>query len=201
MRDHGLHHGLLPLLDVIFEQAQGQRFIELSLAGTDARIREGKPVSPGFLFGTLLWHQVLARWSAAKAHGAKPAPALLEAMDQVLDQQAEKIAIPRRYGAAIKEIWSLQPRFEQRSGQRPFRLLEQARFRAGYDFLLLRCESGEAAAELGEWWTRFQHADPGEREGMLVKETGDKPRRRRRPRRKPGSPDAGASDTTPEAAP
>jgi poly(A) polymerase len=177
LRDHGLHHGLLPMLDVIFEQQQGGRFIELALASTDARIREGKPVSPGFLFGTLL-----------------------EAMDHVLDQQAEQIAIPRRYGAAIKEIWALQPRFEQRSGQRPFRLVEQARFRASYDFLLLRCESGETSVELGEWWTRFQLADAAERETMLVKDTDGKPRRRRRARRKSGSADDASNDAALEPA-
>ena len=109
-------------------------------------------------------------------------------MDKVLDQQAEKIAVPRRYGAAMKEIWALQPRFEQRSGQRPFRLLEQARFRAGYDFLLLRCEAGEIPTELGEWWTQFQRVDAEERQTMLQKDTAAKPRRRRRSRRKSDAP-------------
>jgi poly(A) polymerase len=108
----------------------------------------------------------------------------MDAMDRVLDQQAERIAIPRRYGAVMKEIWALQPRFEQRSGQRPLRLLEQARFRAGYDFLLLRCEAGEVAAELGEWWTQFQRMEAEGRQGMLLQEPAPKARRRRRPRRK-----------------
>ena len=83
-------------------------------------------------------------------------PALFEAMDKVLDAQAERIAIPRRFEATIKEIWSLQPRFEQRAGQRPFRLLEHPRFRAAYDFLVLRGESGEVPQALVDWWTRFQ---------------------------------------------
>ncbi len=180
LRAHGLHHGLLPLLDVILEQPLGSRFIELALANTDARVRAGKPVSPGFLFATLLWHEVLAAWNARKDAGANPLPALFEAMDEVLDSQAEKIAIPRRFGTDIKDIWSLQPRFEQRSGKRPFRLLEQPRFRAGFDFLLLRAASGEVPEELGQWWQDFQDTNPEAREAMLQSDEGPKKRRRRR---------------------
>ena len=84
-------------------------------------------------------------------------------MDEVLDAQRDQLAIPRRYDGMMKEIWALQPRFEQRGGQRPYRLLEHPRFRAAYDFLLLRAESGEVAAELGEWWTRFQDVGDDER--------------------------------------
>ena len=163
LRAHGLSHGLLPLLDVILEQPLGQRFIELALADTDERVRDDRGVSPGFLFATLLWHEVLATWNAAKARGERPIPALFEAMDAVLERQAKKLAIPRRFEATIKEIWSLQPRFEQRAGQRPFRLLEHPRFRAGWDFLELRGESGELEgelAELADWWDRFANAAP-----------------------------------------
>jgi poly(A) polymerase len=180
LRTHGLSHGLLPLLDVILEQPLGQRFIDLALANTDARVREDRGVSPAFLFATLLWHEVLVTWNAAKARGERPLPALFDAMDKVLNAQAVRIAIPRRFEATIKEIWSLQPRFEQRAGTRPFRLLEHPRFRAAYDFLMLRAESGEAAAELGEWWTRFQDAGPEAREAMLRQD--EAPRKRRRSR-------------------
>ena len=106
-------------------------------------------------------------------------------MDDVLGEQPCALAIPRRYDGMIKEIWALQPRFEQRGGQRPYRLLENPRFRAAYDFLLLRAESGEVDAELGEWWTRFQEVDDDERASMLLADSAPKPRRRRK-RRKPG---------------
>ena len=122
LRANGLSHGLLPLLDVILEQPLGHKFIDAALAGTDARVRADKGVSPAFLFATLLWHEVLVTWNAAKERGERPQPALFEAMDKVLHAQAERIAIPRRFEATIKEIWSLQPRFEQRSGTRPVRL-------------------------------------------------------------------------------
>ncbi len=186
LRKDGLHHGLLPLLDVILEQPLGERFVMLALKNTDLRIRAEKGVSPAFLFATLLWHEVLAAWKSIEAGGIPPIPALFKAMDQVLQMQAEKLAIPRRYGGDMKDIWAMQPRFEQRSGRRPHRLLELPRFRAGYDFLLLRCESGELDMELGEWWTQFQAVDGAERERMLMPDSGPKKRRRRRKPRAPG---------------
>src|SRR5436190_19153836 len=182
LRRHGLHHGVLPLLDVILEQPLGQRFIELALANTDERVRLGKPVTPAFLFATLLWHEVLASWNAAKAKGERPMPALFAVMDRVLEQQAERLAIPRRFEAVIKETWAMQPRFEQRAGQRPLRLLEHPRFRAGYDFLWLRGHSGEIPVELADWWERFQRADSDERERMLRPDEAPKKRRRSRGR-------------------
>ncbi len=182
LRRHGLHHGVLPLLDVILEQPLGPRFIELALASTDERVRTGKPVTSAFLFATLLWHEVLTSWNAAKAKGERPMPALFAAMDGVLAQQAERLAIPRRFEATIKETWALQPRFEQRAGQRPFRLLEHPRFRAGYDFLWLRGHSGEIPVELVDWWERFQGADSDERERMLRPDETPKKHRRSRGR-------------------
>jgi poly(A) polymerase len=182
LRDEGLHHGLLPMLDVILEQPLGEKFVWASLASTDERVNAGKPVSPGFLFATLLWHQVLAGWQERRDRGEPAIAALHAVMDEVLDTQAEKLAITRRIAADIKEIWALQPRFEQNTGKRPLRLVEQPRFRAGYDFLLLRAACGEVPAELGEWWRSFADADTEARMKMLLADTGQK--RKRRPRRR-----------------
>ncbi|MGA0025032.1 MAG: polynucleotide adenylyltransferase PcnB [Burkholderiales bacterium] len=193
LRKEGLHHGVLQLLDVILEQPLGERFVMLALKNTDDRIRADKTVSPAFLFAALTWHEVLAAWGKTKARGVPPVPALYEAMEKVIDRQTEQIAIPRRFTSDMKELWALQPRFEQRSGQRPFRLLEHPRFRAAYDFLLLRCESGETDAGLGDWWTRFQDADADARAGMLVTDGGDGKKRRKRRRRKSGGPAAPAA--------
>ncbi len=192
LREMNLHQGLLPMLDVILDQPLGEKFILLALKNTDQRLREDKPVSPAFLFATLLWHEVLAAWKTRQEAGERPVPALHEAMDAVLDRQRGRLAIPRRYDAIMKEIWLLQPRLEQRSGQRPFRLLEQQRFRAAYDFLLLRCESGEVDTELGLWWDEFQDASPERRAEMLQPESaGGSGKKRRRRRKKPAG--AGAS--------
>jgi poly(A) polymerase len=183
LRQEGLHHGLLPMLDVILDQPMGERFVMMSLRNTDVRIKNDKPVSPSFLFASLLWHEVLATWKKLEADGMSSVPALYQAMEQVAQVQAEKLAIPRRYGADMKEIWAMQPRLLQRNGRRPYRLLENPRFRAAYDFLLLRCASGELDPEIGEWWTRFQHADDGQRKEMLTQDEGPKRKRRRRRRR------------------
>jgi poly(A) polymerase len=188
LRAEGLHHGLLPLLDVILEQPQGERFVMLALARTDERARAGKRVAPGFLFAALLWHEVLSKWNARLASGEHRMPALEHAIDQVLETQTEKLAIQRRFTSDMREIWTLQPRFERRTGRAPQRMLEHLRLRAGYDFLLIRCAAEEAPAELGEWWTRFLHGTDEER-ATLMQDAGKTPtgpstRRRRRPRRR-----------------
>jgi poly(A) polymerase len=196
LRQEGLHHGLLPMLDVILEQPMGERFVMMALRSTDERIRNEKPVSPSFLFAALLWHEVLAAWKKLEDAGMPSVPALYRAMDEVIALQADKLAIPRRYGSDMKEMWALQPRFLQRSGRRPYRALEHPRFRAGYDFLLLRCASGEVDASLCEWWTHFQQADDNERKEMLLRDTepGRKKRRRRRRRPSPESVPAQGGD-------
>jgi len=181
LRKEGLHHGLLPLLDVVLEQPHGEKFITLALNNTDERVRAGKPVSPGFLFATLLWHDMQQRWQQYEANGEYPVPALHRAMDDVLDMQTEKLAIHKRFSADMREIWGLQLRLEKRSGRSALKLLEHQRFRAGYDFLLLRCESGELDSSIGQWWTEFIDADPAGREALLSLGGKDRaPRKRRR---------------------
>jgi poly(A) polymerase len=163
-----LHHGLLPLLDVLMEQSTGKKFIMLALKNTDERLSQGKSVSPAFLFAALLWHEVLAAWNRLVAQGERPVGAMHTAMDEVLARQKKTLAIPHRHDAIMKEIWLLQQRFEQRAGQRPYRLLEQPRFRAAFDFLLLRCASNEVDNELGLWWDEFQDASEARRQEKNV---------------------------------
>ena len=134
-------------------QPLGEKFVTLALANTDVRVQQGKPVSPGFLFASLLWHQVLEKWTAYKAAGEFPIPALHLAADDVLEAQTDKLALQRKIASDMRDIWAMQPRFERRVGKAPYKLLEHLRLRAGYDFLLLRCASGEIDSEIGEWWT------------------------------------------------
>ena len=198
LRREGLHHGLLPMLDLILEQPDDERFITAALAATDARVRDDKSTSPGFLFASLLWQPVRMRWQAGVARGEHSIPALSAAIDSVLDEQAARIAIQRRFIADMREIWMTQARFERRTGRSPHTLVAHPRFRAAYDFLQLRCQSGEAPAELGEWWSAFAAADADGREAMLArapKPAGGaaKKRRRRGGSRRGGSRD-GAGD-------
>jgi poly(A) polymerase len=113
--------------------------------------------------------------------------------------------IQRRFEADMREIWALQPRFDKRIGRFPQRMLELPRFRAGYDFMLLRCATGERPESLGQWWTRFIDADPVQQETLLaaVKEEvslsslgspANKRRRRRKPKAAAAAPDQAATD-------
>jgi poly(A) polymerase len=174
LRAQHLHHGLLPLLDVVLEQPLGERFVMLALKNTDNRIQQGKSSNPSFLFATLLWHEMIVAWEQYKAQGQHPIPALHMAMNEVIDIQAEKMAIHNRFTTTMKEIWAMQPRFEQRAGKRPYALLTHPRYRAGYD------ESGEIDMTLGEWWTEFADASTERRTAMLLPDTAPKKRRRKR---------------------
>jgi poly(A) polymerase len=202
LRGEGLHHGLLPMLDMILEQPMGEKFVMLALARTDERILQGKGVAPGFLFAALLWHEVLKTWNEMKARGEHSMPALYEAMNVVLDTQTEKLAIQRRFVADMREIWSVQPRFDRMNGRMPFKLLEHPRFRAAYDFMLLRAESGEIERSVGEWWTQFYDANADERNQMTIAAPAGangeqkKRRRRRRPAGKDGESTAASGPDT-----
>jgi poly(A) polymerase len=194
LRDAGLHHGLLPLLDHILDSSEDSKeanqFVKLALANTDQRIQSGKSVSAGFLFATLLWPDLLKNWNANLAKGMANIPALQDAMDDTIATQSSAITIHRRFESDMCEIWSMQPRFEKRVGRYPYRLIESPRFRAGYDFLLLRCATGEKDTALGQWWTDFIAADPNGQEALMASaknEAGNsasplKKRRRRKPK-------------------
>ena len=135
---------------------QYRALIEAGLAGTDARIAQGKSVTPAFLFAILLWGAVRAQVEREVARGTDVNLAWLRVSHHVIAEQAKHVAIPRRFGMIMQEMWTLQPRFEQRLKKRVFRLMAHPRFRAAYDFLLLRAVESPAMAELGLWWTQAQ---------------------------------------------
>ena len=202
LRDHGLSHGLLPLLDLIYEQPGGQKFISLALENTDRRVREDKPVSPAFLFASLLWHEVVKRWTEIEGRGEHRVPALLQAMEEVLDEQRETITLPQRFAGVTREIWLMQPRFEQRTSKAALRMVEQARFRAAYDFLLLRAAAGEVEQELADWWTNFIESDPDIRQELINQRTRAKQRNQRDMTRAPrGHAEPAAAADAPERDP
>ena len=199
LRELELHHGLLPLLDTALEDPATGPFAMAALRATDERLAGDKPVSPAFLLAALLWGQVEKNLKRFEDGGLPTVPALHNAMHEALDAQRETLAIPRRFDATMKELWLMQPRFLQRGGHRPFRLLEHPRFRAAYDFFALRAAAGNAPVHVAEWWDRFQDASPDERERMLVSdEAGPKKKRRRRSsRKKKAAPGDVTNDTAP----
>jgi poly(A) polymerase len=181
LRELELHHGLLPLLDTALEDPDTGPFAMAALRATDERLAGDKPVSPAFLLAALLWGQVERNLKKLEEEGQPTIPALHEAMHQALDLQRDTLAIPKRFDATMKELWLMQPRFLQRGGHRPYRLLEHPRFRAAYDFFALRAASANAPQEAARWWERFQDASPDQRERMLVSdEAGPRKKRRRR---------------------
>ncbi|MFZ5482801.1 MAG: polynucleotide adenylyltransferase PcnB [Pseudomonadota bacterium] len=194
LRAEGLHHGVLPMLDAILDHPERHKFLHAALHDTDERVRHGQSASPAFMLACLLWFDMQAHHEQLCAEGQPEMAALHAAMDLTLERQRAALAFPRRLDGMIKEIWGLQSRFIQRSGGRPFRLLSHPRFRAGYDFLLLRAKGGDAAADLVEWWGVFQDASEDARHQMLlnVPESAGK-RRRRKPRRKPAQAGVPAS--------
>ncbi len=156
-----------------------------ALASTDGRLAENKPVNPAFLFAALLWEPLREQLGRLEADGLDAHEAMQEAAEQVIQAQIRHTALPRRYSLPMREIWELQQRLTVITGKRSLRLLDHPRFRAGYDFLLLRAEADEQAADLAAWWTRLLALDPAGRVQAtqpVAKTSKGKPRRRRKPR-------------------
>lgn len=224
LRKQGLHRGVFPILDVVLDEAHRhdgrEKFVQLALADTDRRVGEDKPVAPSFMLSTMLWHDVLDRWTRLKAQGEPPFPALQQAIDAVFDARIGDISGRGKLAADMREIWMMQPRFERRVGNGPFTLVEQPRFRAGFDFLRLRADAGEIDATLAEWWEDFSLGTDEERRALMevareqdharrsgtqhaagapAAEAGADPAKKRRRRRR--KPSAGGADGTPGEAP
>ncbi|ULQ45731.1 polynucleotide adenylyltransferase PcnB [Flagellatimonas centrodinii] len=155
----GLFAQLFPETDRLCEtQDHADDFVSLALANTADRIDNELPVSPAFLYGALLWPPVWARYQALmRREGCTPAMAMQQAADEVLARAVGRVAIPKRFSLPMREIWLLQTRFDQQSPGRARRLMTHPRFRAAYDFLLLRAEVGEVDTALATWWTEAQN--------------------------------------------
>jgi poly(A) polymerase len=201
LRKQGLHRGVFPVLDVVLDEAHRhdgrEKFVQLALADTDRRVNEGKPVAPSFMLACMLWHDVLDRWQQFKKAGDAPFPALQQAVDAVFDARIGDISGRGKLGADMREIWMMQPRFERRVGNGPYTLVEQPRFRAGFDFLRLRADAGEIDAALAVWWEKFSLADAEERRRLMeaAREQDHPPRRvARAPSPAAGAPGGAAAN-------
>ncbi|MFO1351234.1 MAG: polynucleotide adenylyltransferase PcnB [Gammaproteobacteria bacterium] len=192
LRLYGLFGHLFPHTErTLRGQSNGfpRMLVKCALANTDARVAAGKSVTPSFLFAALLWEPLRERMRRLEARGMNEREALPLAADSLIQMQNERIALPRRFGMPMREIWALQSRFSKRSGQGVARFLGHERFRAAYDFLLLRAKAVEDVGELAEWWTRIQTLDEQEREQAT---RGDASKVRKRRQRRPPVDDAPA---------
>ena len=201
LQTHGLLQHVFPGTARSLAGPHADRFrvlLERTLASTDERVRSDKPVTPAFLFAAMLWEPVRASAEDLIATGVEPSTAWALASARVMDEQAQRVAIPRRFAGGIEEIWVLQPRFEQRMKKRVFRLLAHPRFRAAYDFLLLRSSESPALGELAEWWTNAQEKDHQDLSRELAPVSAATPEgaaeadpaKRKRPRRRRRKPKA-----------
>jgi poly(A) polymerase len=195
LQQYGLFEHLFPLSAAAFAlppYAYAGDMLELGLANTDARIAADKPVTPTFLFAVLLWSAVLRELNERQAGPAPDHAQLMQACDTVLRAQQSRVAIPRRFAVPMRELLMLQPRFNRRSGVKSLSLLQHPRFRAAYDFLLLRAQVGVADPELAQWWTDIQVLPQEERVALVQARPADAviegaaaaPGRRRRRRRR-----------------
>jgi poly(A) polymerase len=170
LRKQGLHQGVFPLLDAVLADAHRhdgmQKFIQLALADTDRRVAEDKPVAPSFMLACMLWHEVQARWARLGA-SQPPMPALQQAIDDAFNARIGDISGRGRLATDMREIWLMQPRFERRTPSGALSLIDQPRFRAGFDFLRLRAQSGEIDLPLADWWEAFSTADDEGRSALL----------------------------------
>lgn len=185
LRHYRLFEYLFPLTEealAIERDGYPLTLVPSALANTDSRVQADKPVTPAFLFAALLWEPLRRQLETHVARGHTHYEAVQTATTSVLTQQSQRIAIPRRFSAVVREIWVLQSRFNRRTGKQPFRLLQHRRFRAAYDFLLLRIEVGEELSELGDWWTRFQVVEETEQRAMVRKLSAGRKRVRKRQR-------------------
>ena len=154
LRKHQLTDNIYPLLTLAVQRAD-DTFVNAALQDTDRRVSEGKPVAPSFLLSCLLWQDVREAWARKTAERKPPFVGLQEAIDEVFDACIGDVSGRGKLAADMREIWMMQPRFEKRSGNSPYSLVAQLRFRAGFDFLRLRAQVGEVEESLANWWQTF----------------------------------------------
>ena len=196
--------GIFPVLDAALAPSTPnplrEEFVRATLQDTDTRVAEGRAVAPSFMLACMLWHDVQERWSVLRAAGEPPTLALQQAVDAVFDARIGDISGRGKLAADMREIWLMQPRFERRTPNSAAGLIAQPRFRAGYDFLRLRADCGEVAAELADWWEDFHLGNDDDREALLQAVRGSAPQRGKRMPAATADDDA-ADDAVPSAEP
>lgn len=194
LREYGLFHALFPATDRTLKHDDStqtkvtEQLVLDALENTDTRIASEQTVNPAFLMAVMLWQPLLESTEALQQKGINFNDAFFKSMARVLNAQNQHISIPRRYALVIRDIWSMQLRLPAYHGKKAWSIFEHPRFRAAYDFLLLRSQSDPLQKELADWWTKFQEADANDRRQMLHKTGSGKKRRRRKPRNQKRQP-------------
>ena len=178
LRSLGMARGIYPLLDVVVERAD-QPFVNAALLDTDRRVAEGKPVVPSFLLACVLWADVRDGWNQRTNQRQHPFAALQESIDDAFNARIGDVSGRGKLAADMREIWMMQPRFDKRTGSTPYSLVDQPRFRAGFDFMRLRAATGEMDEAVAEWWETFSTADDATRQDLMDQARDEQQRRPR----------------------
>ncbi len=186
LREHQLFGHLFPESNQLCSEADADKLYTQAFINTDTRIKEGKTITPAFIYAALLWPVLCREMQVPQIKESATMSALHEAANTVIQQQNQRTSIPRRFQIPMREIWELQFRLPKRSARRAEKLFNHPRFRAAYDFLLLREQAGEIPPGLGQWWQEYQDHNVEQRESQLralhQRTRKDKHRRQRRPR-------------------
>jgi poly(A) polymerase len=177
----GVARGIYPLLDLVVERAR-LPLVDAVLHDTDRRVGEGKPVAPSFLLACVLWPDVRDGWNARLNAREHSHPALQDAIEDVFNNRIGDVSGRGKLAGDMREIWMLQPRFEKRTGSAPFGLLDQPRFRAGFDFMRLRADIGEVDEALVDWWQEFSTGDADIQQDLIEQLRQEQAKRPRAPR-------------------
>ena len=191
LQEYNLFGLLFPMTEQLIngsvnDSSRTLHIVEQALKNTDERIATGKSVNPAFFLAVLLWYPMHEYKSRFIDRGQHEMEALLSASREVITRQQAHTSIPKRFSLMIREIWHMQSQLQHPTRKRALRTLTNNRFRAGYDFLLLRHSVGETElAPLCDWWTEIQTKSPQEQEAMCEQlGRGQKKKRRRKKRRK-----------------
>jgi poly(A) polymerase len=190
LRQYGLFSVLFPATDksLMYEEADFPKMMVIkALENSDKRIADNKPVTLYFLIAALLWEPMIRRAKEKIAKGFPESNAYYDSASETLTQQVRRIAIPRHLTMAIREVWNLQPKFNARVGAKPSRLITHPRFRAAYDFLVLRAQTGDVSLEVAQWWETYQEENENTQRKMTQPQANDKavnPKRKRTYRKK-----------------
>jgi poly(A) polymerase len=186
LREYGLFGLLFP--ETEDDLARNDRFLEFvrtALGNTDTRVAEGQTVTPMFLLGVFFWAPVKRRAEQLRAkEKMSPAQSLSMAAYELCGLQQTLISIPRRFTTPMREMLAMQPRFDVMRGKRALRLLDHKRFRAAYDFMVLRSKCGDVDPAVAEFWTNVQTQNDEERRKTFQLENAPRSKKRRRPRRR-----------------
>ena len=191
LHEHKLFEHIVPQLNPMLNDKKGAplKVISQALINTDKRIRNSQRVTPAFIYAALLWPVVQRLANNYEKNGNSPPYALSKATGDIIAAQIPVTAIPKRFTIPMREIWDLQLHLKRRGGNRAKRLAEHPRFRAAYDFILLREQAGEDLGGLGDWWTAYQDANEDQRQSMAeeILSSDKRPKRRRRRRNSPNT--------------